>query len=322
MTYYLDVSYLNPKQLLMPDYKGTHWYFVGPTGSGKSYLLYWIVQCLAEDFDSGLLFCSSEAYDPFFRYRKDPRAPPSHTQGCWPSVFIYDNFDEEVYMQWLQTCQRETQKNGRPRRSLVVIDDQYTPMRKLCRMPAFEHGMRVGRHAGIHNAICTQWPMDTQLDLRSNYHWTFLARSNKLPYRERCYQQFGSAVEQDEFNYIFNDLTRPEDGRPSFMAIRNSSVIDDLSQLFYIAQAPGDCVRPFKFGSDRYWAAHWATWDPAREGQPSELQRGGQSSTLRRLRLGAPRLQVQRQQRSIVPIDFTKEDDDGDGEDGNQVERE
>lgn len=209
---------------------------IGKPGSGKSYLIKYIMYLKRNLIPTGVAFCGTEDSNGFY-------------SQMLPNKFVYDSF-EPMFMHRLSQRQKIAKDNNIPNRWLLAVYDDVMDDVSLFSKPAVVGYFKNSRHWDILSLFVNQYVLDFKPVIRTNIDGCFIFREPNEANKEKLYKNFAGVIPNIKiFNKLLEEFTK--DYGCLYIHNQASSADAHWTDHVYWFKAP-DTIPDFKFGCDEY----------------------------------------------------------------------
>jgi hypothetical protein len=177
-------------------------------------------------------------------------------RSIFPSTFVFNNYDEEQITKFIKRQKLAKEHLANPW-SVLILDD-CTDDPSLFKKPLQQGMYKRGRHWKMLYILSLQYGMDVRPVIRTNVDGVFILREPNIRNRKVMYENYGGIV--PDFKLFCDILDQITDDYTA-LYIHNATRSNDWKECVFWYKAkpiPSD----FKFGSDEYWAFHFARYNP------------------------------------------------------------
>ena len=218
--------------------------FIGGRNTGKTTAIYNLLSAKQKSFDTAMIICPTSKVNDSFK-------------DIVPAKFIHDNYDTKVVNELIKRQERIlTKKRSSPARygksittTCLLLDDMAFDKSWMkdtnLRLMAMN-----GRHYDALLIVSLQYCLTMGPDLRANFQWVFLHRTNNHREKERLHDYFAGMFKYfDEFNELFDEIT--EDYGVMVIDMNSkSNKIDEI--VFWFKPKPREDLN-FTICASRHW---------------------------------------------------------------------
>lgn len=239
----LDLDMISPtsETLHLPG-QGRRLVVIGKPGSGKSWLIKYLLYMKKHLIPVGEVFSGTEDSNKFY-------------QSMFPSTFIYSAVDEHGLINFKRRQHIAMRYLKNPWSVLIIDDCMDDP--HLFNTRFFRDLFKNGRHWNSLFILAMQYCMDIPPPLRICVDGAFIFREPNLQFRKKIYENYASIIPDFKtFCDILDEIT--DDYTALF--VRNNVSSNNLEDCIFWIKAE-KVPDTFRFGSDDYWRFHRERFD-------------------------------------------------------------
>jgi hypothetical protein len=240
----LDLDMINPnmENMHISDQGGSKIVVIGKPGSGKSWLIKYLLYKKKHIIPVGMVCSGSEDSNKFYN-------------SIFPSTFIYNQVDENAVTNFKRRQRIAIRYLKNPWSVLIIDDCMDDP--HLFKTRLFGDLFKNGRHWKSMFILAMQYCMDIPPALRICIDGSFIFREPNLQFRKKIYENYASII--PDFKTFCDILDQITDDYTA-LYIRNNISSNSLEDCIFWFKA--DRVEDhFQFGSDDYWRFHRIRFD-------------------------------------------------------------
>jgi hypothetical protein len=210
---------------------------IGSPGSGKSWLVKWILYMKKHIFPCGIVFSGTEDTNGFY----------SGEDGMMPDLFVYNTLDIDALESYIKR-QKVARKYLDNPWSVCILDD-CTDDPKIMSTPLFQGIFKNGRHWNFLFILIMQYCMDVKPGIRAAIDGTFIFKNTSLNDRKKIYENYASIIPSfPQFCKAMDNVT----GDYTALFIHNKTQSRDWRDCVFYAKAK-NTPKGFKFGCETFW---------------------------------------------------------------------
>lgn len=194
------------------------YFFIGKTGTGKSFLLKDILSHIYTKYKRGIVCSQSEVVNKFY-------------QKFMPISWIYHDHNTSLLQNIFNSQEYYMVKKGKKRNFFIIYDDMIATSKLWSKEPIVNKLFTLGRHYNLGFFLLSQYTNAVPPYAKNNIDYVFILQQQNYEEKYRLYKEYGSIFQSKKDFYLALDQITDHNGCLVINNTVKSNKIED--KVFY-----------------------------------------------------------------------------------------